>query len=125
MCGGGRVIGGERTPVGPCDRGGRLLFGPNGIYLFGLEAQPGGPLGRSDKEAGLEPIAIVDRPRVGTAPEGRSSYSSHARRGTENTIRATSATVRGMPITACLTCSYPLKKAMPASLTGSAEGVVG
>ena len=67
MCGGGPVIGGERIAAGPCDRDGRLVFGPNGIYLFGLEAQPGGPVGWSLKKPGSEPVAIVDRPRVGTA----------------------------------------------------------
>src|SRR5262249_48947316 len=42
--------------------------GPNGNYLFELGAQPGGPLGWSDKEAGSEPIPSSDRPRGGTAP---------------------------------------------------------
>ena len=37
--------------------------GPNGIYLFELEAQPGGPEGRSDTTAGSKPIDIIERPR--------------------------------------------------------------
>ena len=37
--------------------------GPNGIYLFELEAQPGGPKGRSDMTAGSKPISIIEQPR--------------------------------------------------------------
>jgi len=37
--------------------------GRNGIYLFELEAQPGGPEGRSDTAAGSKPIYAVERPR--------------------------------------------------------------
>ena len=37
--------------------------GPNGNYLFELEAQPGGPEGRSDTTAGSKPILTIERPR--------------------------------------------------------------
>src|SRR3972149_994315 len=37
--------------------------GRNGIYLFELEAQPGGPEGRSHTTAGSQPIGLVERPR--------------------------------------------------------------
>jgi hypothetical protein len=38
-------------------------IGPNGNYLFELEAQPGGPEGRSDMTAGSKPIRVIERPR--------------------------------------------------------------
>src|SRR5208283_2024239 len=38
-------------------------LGRDGNYLFELEAQPGGPEGRSDTTAGSWPIRIVERPR--------------------------------------------------------------
>jgi len=42
----------------------RLLpVGRDGIYLFELEAQPGGPEGRSDNIAGSQPINRIERPR--------------------------------------------------------------
>jgi len=37
--------------------------GPNGNYLFELEAQPGGPVGWPIKKTGSKPIAISGRPR--------------------------------------------------------------
>jgi hypothetical protein len=39
------------------------LAGPNGNYLFELEAQPGGPEGRSDTTAGSKPLLVIERPR--------------------------------------------------------------
>ncbi len=47
-------------------------IGPNGIYLFELEAQPGGPAGRSDTTAGSKPIRCLERPQ--SAPALRSCH---------------------------------------------------
>jgi hypothetical protein len=48
-----------RKPAGiPTFTGGR-----DGNYLFELEAQPGGPEGRSLTTAGSQPIVVVERPR--------------------------------------------------------------
>jgi RHS repeat-associated protein len=44
-----------------CDH--RTGSGQNGNYLFELEAQPGGPMGRPDTTAGSKPISPVGRPR--------------------------------------------------------------
>lgn len=64
------------------------LFGPNGNYLFELEAQPGGPEGRSDTKTGSQPIAIAEPPRnvrplvlpflwTGSWPAGVSSHTQY------------------------------------------------
>ena len=37
--------------------------GRNGNYLFELEAQPGGPEGRSNTTAGSQPIGVIERPQ--------------------------------------------------------------
>ena len=44
-----------------CDH--RTGSGQNGNYLFELEAQPGGPMGRPDTTAGSKPITPIGRPR--------------------------------------------------------------
>jgi RHS repeat-associated protein len=44
-----------------CDH--RTGSGQNGNYLFELEAQPGGPMGRPDTTAGSKPINPAGRPR--------------------------------------------------------------
>ena len=66
--------GGEREACG-CGVHCAASTGPCGTYLCELEAQPGGPEGRSDTTAGSEPIAILELPR-GERPFGLAKTSS-------------------------------------------------
>ena len=66
--------------------------GPNGIYLFELEAQPGGPEGRSDTTAGSKPITIVERPR--SVPALRSCLFLVVVTGTESWLPSQDSSCR-------------------------------
>src|SRR5580692_5413734 len=86
--------------------------GPNGIYLFELEAQPGGPVGWSVKKAGSQPIRCSDLPRVGSARPPPAQWIPPRPKPGSCMGRAFDVVRKRKSCSDTLKCSYPLKKAL-------------